>query len=471
MNTCREKHGIYECNLLEGHNGDHIVYGPAGTTKYVWENLQDRPETPIPFPQDEPLSEAQKQQIINVLEQTPMNGENGLRQLARKAVMQGKIANKNSREVTSMSKKDLVQALAQIEIDNPQGIPIQDNHDNKNDNDKPDMRNDDRYEDEQHVEDNQMNEQQEPNNNDPLEKIIAERIDRYIKGKGINEDQISKLIQKALTQNDIIKPTIVESPNGARKNVGLTHYKFTQLLDLVRNGHHIWLTGPSGSGKTYLCEQVASAMDLEFESISVGMQTSKSDLFGYMDAHGNYIPTSFYRAFFNGSLFCLDEVDNGNPNVLAMINAATSNNVCGFPNGMVKKHEDFRIITCANTYGLGSDAVYVGRNQIDGATRNRFAFVELPYDTKLEKRLTGNPVWHDIIMQVRQSVDSLREKVIVSPRASIRGASVLQLGYTVEETLDMLVFQGINNEIKKRILNNSGLTSDQLKTKMVKGNI
>jgi cobaltochelatase CobS len=41
------------------------------------------------------------------------------------------------------------------------------------------------------------------------------------------------------------------------------------------------------------------------------------------------------------------------------------------------------IVATANTFGTGADRVYVGSLQIDGATLDRFAFLEWPYDEGL----------------------------------------------------------------------------------------
>jgi cytidylate kinase len=249
-----------------------------------------------------------------------------------------------------------------------------------------------------------------------------------------------------------LTPIKVETPKGEIKTLGIQHKSFELVLKLATARHNVWLVGPSGSGKTHLAESIAKALDVPFESISVGLQTSKTDLFGYTDAHGNYVQTSFYRRYREGGVFLLDEVDNGNANVLAMINAATSNGSCGFPCGMIEKHKDFVFMAAANTYGLGANAVYVGRNQIDGATRNRFAFVEIGYDETLESALTSNKSWLSTVRLIRRAVDTLKEKVIVSPRASILGSQALELGFTFDQCLEMYIFQGVNADVRDRVM-------------------
>lgn len=271
-------------------------------------------------------------------------------------------------------------------------------------------------------------------------------LDKYI-------TQRAAVLEKELTEKLAkLAPIKVQSFDGKVIEVGIQHFKFQPVLKLAAARHNIWLTGPAGSGKTFLAESVARALSLNFEALSVGLQTSKSDLFGYTDAHGNYVETAFYRCYKNGGVFLLDEIDNGNANVLAMINAATANGSCGFPMGMVPKHKDFVFIAAANTYGLGASAVYVGRNQIDGATRDRFVFIEFPYDEKLEDCLTTNKEWLARVRRIRRAIDQLREKVIASPRASILGSQALSMGFTANECLDMYIFRGVSNDVKEKVL-------------------
>lgn len=282
---------------------------------------------------------------------------------------------------------------------------------------------------------------------DVVEKM--REVERYLNDR-------AAVIEKELAEKLLnLTPIKVELPSGEVKNIGLQHKVFESVFKLACLRQNVWLVGPSGSGKTHLVESIAKALDLKFEAISVGLQTSKTDLFGYTDAHGNYVETAFFRCYKNGGVFLLDEVDNGNANVLAMINAATSNSLCGFPVGMVAKHKDFIFMAAANTYGLGANAVYVGRNQIDGATRNRFAFISVDYDETLENALTPNKAWLARVRRIRRAIDDLKEKVIASPRASILGSAAIECGFSIDTVMEMYIFQGVNKDVKDKILSRS----------------
>jgi len=71
-------------------------------------------------------------------------------------------------------------------------------------------------------------------------------------------------------------------------------------------------------------------------------------------------------------LFLFDEIDASLPNAVLAFNAALANGYADFPDGMVKRHPRFACIAAANTFGMGADRIYVGRNQLDGADAGPF---------------------------------------------------------------------------------------------------
>lgn len=280
-----------------------------------------------------------------------------------------------------------------------------------------------------------------------LAAVMSDRIK-----PGLDEDRVREIVDRKLED---YRPGIREIelvvPEKSAVKVGIQHKEFEKVLKLIALRIDVFLVGPAGSGKTTLCESVARALQLPFFMQPVGLQTTKSDLLGYKDANGNYVPSLLREAYENGGVFLMDEIDAGNPNVLTVINAMLSNGWAGFPDRMVQRHPDFIFIAAGNTYGRGSDRQYVGRNPIDAATLDRFAVVEFDYDQDLELALSGNEVWARKVQRIREIVFDLKERVIVSPRASIKGSRMLANGFTEKECLDMLIFKGVNKEIRERI--------------------
>ncbi len=256
---------------------------------------------------------------------------------------------------------------------------------------------------------------------------------------------------KALASSNV-KNITVTLPTGQTKEVGRQHKSFEELLKIAAMRLDCMLVGPAASGKTFVAESVAKALDLPFYMQPVGSQTTKFDLLGYLDATGKYVTTHLREAYEKGGVFLLDEVDAGNPNVLTVINGMTSNHVGSFPDKMVPRHADFVLICAANTYGRGADRMYVGRNQLDAATLDRFVVIDWDYDEELEREISADRKWCGKVNRIRQAVADLKEKMVVSPRASIKGSLLLKAGFPEERVMDMVIFKGINQEVRARVM-------------------
>ncbi len=250
----------------------------------------------------------------------------------------------------------------------------------------------------------------------------------------------------------------------------ISHYK-TPLLDAVVDaGLHAYLYGPTGTGKTHAAYKMAKSRNLPFSSISVCPATTQSALYGYNDANGKYNKTSFRDIYENGGVFCLDEMDNGNPSILAALNTALSNGFCTFPDGKtVWRHEKTTIIVTANTIGRGADINYVGRSPIDAATLDRFVFIKWDLDEELEKSLIDLPyknrpikieeggtmekeVWYEWVKLVRDLCEEMGLRHIVSPRATEYGERLLRHGVGAKHVLQMCLWKGLPEGDRKKVI-------------------
>lgn len=260
---------------------------------------------------------------------------------------------------------------------------------------------------------------------------------------------------RAIIKEEIAKTTKVikvERWDGEIKDVGRQHKAFPTLLKLAGLREDTLLVGPAGSGKTTCVHKVADALGLTFYCQSVGMQTTKTDLIGYKDANGIYQGTILYQAYKNGGIYLLDEVDSGNANTLTILNALLANSGYFFPNGeYVPRHENFICFAAANTYGRGADRLYVGRNQLDAATLDRFAVVDFDYDEELEREWAGNDDWTAHVQKLRKAAFDLKERVVISPRASIRGAKFIASGGTWNEAEELYIWKGVAQDIRLKI--------------------
>lgn len=220
------------------------------------------------------------------------------------------------------------------------------------------------------------------------------------------------------------------------------HYQFQSLVNCINTGIPVMMVGLPGTGKTTSAEQAALALGLKFHAISVGVQTTKSDILGFIDANGEYRATAFRKAFENGGVFLMDEVDAGNPNVLIVVNSALSNGFCEFPDKMVRAHKDFRFVATANTYGTGSDVKFIGRNQLDSATIDRFITIDWNIDENIEKIITNNNQWFNRVLSLRKAAETKKIDIMVTPRVSIYGARLIEVGFTELEAANMTILRG-----------------------------
>lgn len=253
------------------------------------------------------------------------------------------------------------------------------------------------------------------------------------------------------------------------KTTNRQHYLLPLVTKALMAKCHVWLVGPAGSGKTTLVDAAATELNLPHTSISVCSQTTKTDLLGYVDAHGVYRSTSFREAYEHGGVFCFDEIDNGNSNVLAVLNSALSSSTTVFPDKIVQRHANFVVIACANTFGVGASGGYVGRTQIDAATLDRFFFVEMPYDEGLESHIAGlpkvdSPVWNSVgqkvptdadwlstVKKTREAVSKLGIKTIISPRATIMGLALIKQGVPEQFLEKGLLFKSLPEDLVVKI--------------------
>lgn len=263
------------------------------------------------------------------------------------------------------------------------------------------------------------------------------------------------------------KVTEVHLGNGEiRKLDGIQHAVFPTVLTGISERMPLWLVGPAGTGKSTIGEQAAQALGLDFSSKSCSAQTTEVALLGYMSATGDYVTTEFRKRYEHGGVFLLDEVDNGNPNVLTVLNSALSNSFMAFPDGMVHRHENFVLVATANTFGNGATAEYVGRNPIDKAFINRFSVIQVGYDSAVEEAMLASVVglptavatkWLTAVRKMRANAETSGLKVIVSPRATLQGAKWLRNGVPMSTVIEMTVLKGTKDDQSAKILDGVAL--------------
>jgi cobaltochelatase CobS len=212
----------------------------------------------------------------------------------------------------------------------------------------------------------------------------------------------------------------------------------------------------------------ATALDYRFGSISLGPLTPDSRFWGGMNSTG-FVDTPLYHLMVwaeenpeSGSLFMLDEMDNGNGGNLATLNSAMANGWVTFPNGRtVRFGSNMVFCAAANTYGTGPTAEFAGRNRLDAATLDRFAY--LPWDTDqgletvlVKQRLFGAQeadatAWLDLWRTTRQNVDTFGLKIFVTMRGAINGAKMIAGGIDHEQAWDLVLGNKLPSDQRAKV--------------------
>jgi cobaltochelatase CobS len=234
-----------------------------------------------------------------------------------------------------------------------------------------------------------------------------------------------------------------------------SHKILPDVVMSVVAGTSPFLVGPAGSGKTTLALQVAETLKRKF--YAENRVTSEYKLLGYMDATGKYVRTQFREAYEKGGVFLLDEVDASDPDVLTTFNSALANGMCPFPDRLVNAHKDFVALAAGNTYGRGADRQYVGRNQLDAATLDRFVVIEVDYDEVAELAWATDDDWTLYVQQVRKAVNEEKVRHIVSPRASIFGGRLLAAGMERSLVEERCIWKGLDPTNKARVVTRMGV--------------
>lgn len=221
-------------------------------------------------------------------------------------------------------------------------------------------------------------------------------------GRKLSDDIKDEIKEKKIEKIEKIKEEVIEKYDA---NKEVFHEKFNIIKACVENNIPVYLAGPAGSGKNHTLEQIAKQLGLNFYFTNSVQQEYK--LTGFIDAGGEYHETEFFKAFNNGGLFFLDEMDASIPEVLVLLNAAIANGYFEFPIGRVECHKDFRVVAAGNTVGNGADEQYTGRMVLDQATLDRFAVIEFGYSLPIEMHLAkGNAELVNFVHQLREEAES-----------------------------------------------------------------
>ena len=299
-----------------------------------------------------------------------------------------------------------------------------------------------------------------------LEQMLMKSIAEMSVGKVV--EFAKPMLEQHIKETFGVLPQIhqINSPAGQFEITGVVHERFDLVANLVSADIPVFLTGPAGTGKNVICKQVAKALGLEFYFSNAVTQEYK--ITGFIDANGHYHETQFFDAFTKGGLFMLDEMDASIPEVLVMLNAAIANRYFDFPTGRVEAHENFRLIAAGNTFGTGADIEYTGRYQLDAASLDRFALVDIGYSPAIENALAqGDEELVSFIHGFRKAVQDAGIKHLATYR-SIERIKKLDGMMTAQDVLQICLLKSMNQD-DMRVVVDSMRTSVDAKNRYYVG--
>lgn len=226
-----------------------------------------------------------------------------------------------------------------------------------------------------------------------------------------------------------VKPFVVKDGSKIRTVKGVMPKEFPKMVQLASARNNILMVGPAGCGKTYIASKIAEALGLEFADQSCSAGLSESVFTGWLlpvGKHGEfeYVESPFIHIYENGGVFLFDEMDAADANLLTFLNKALANDSFCLPQRfkkpIVKKHKDFVAIGAANTFGHGADAMYVGRNQLDAATLDRFrtGTIMMDYSAEVESSI-GTPALVDWARHIRTAIYEKSLRRVMSTRTIV----------------------------------------------------
>lgn len=271
--------------------------------------------------------------------------------------------------------------------------------------------------------------------------------------KTIAEQSVESIVEmaKPLLEKHIIDtfgclPQVheIKTPAGMHEVKGTVHECFDKVLNLVNADIPVFLSGAAGTGKNVICKQIAEAMGLEFYFTNA--VTQEYQLKGFIDANGAYHETQFFKAFTQGGLFFLDEMDGSIPETLIILNAAIANRYFDFPTGKFEANPNFRVIAAGNTVGTGADIEYTGRFQLDASSLDRFALITVDYSPAIEKAVTNNNLdLCSFARTFRKVTQKAGIRCLCTYRAMER-ITKLENTFALDEVLQMALTKGLGKD-------------------------
>lgn len=270
---------------------------------------------------------------------------------------------------------------------------------------------------------------------------IQERVDASVQLMDEHINARLEAIKEPPTKLIVINP-----PAEPKPLEGIHHEMAPKLIALASQGLNVMMIGPAGCGKTVLAKSVAQAQNKRLTVVSCSAGMSEAQLLGRLlplGANGSfkYVESPFMKAYANGGVILLDEMDAADANLLLVINAALANGgieiearAASGLDTLVHRHPETVILAAANTWGGGADTQYVGRGALDVSTLDRFYRLAVDYDTRLERQLASLVVV-ERVQTLRMHARNAKLRRVVSTRMIVRVEAAMRAGLSHNDAM------------------------------------
>lgn len=240
---------------------------------------------------------------------------------------------------------------------------------------------------------------------------------------------------KGIGKATILKPWELTLPEASEEEIPFVKNPvYETALDLIRNGHTALFSGPAGCGKSYNIKMATLAVGYGFYRINMNGHSTDESLIGQMRIKPDeetkqpvmYHATGILeKAMLHGldddgnvigppAVLVIDEIDAAPPETLFVLQRVLEPEktlVIDIDGGReVKAHPGFIVMATANTIGTGDYlGGYVGTNQVNFATRDRFDYlVKVDYNYDTEKQILKKILIDELEMEKSEANDLIK---------------------------------------------------------------
>lgn len=258
------------------------------------------------------------------------------------------------------------------------------------------------------------------NSLDLLTQTVADTIRHSVENVVLDgiKDDISSWAEETYGPK-YVTPKVYVKPNGEPID-GIVNEKFEDVCDWMIVNEPVLLTGPAGCGKNVLVEQIGQHLGMPV--VVINRAQDAGELQGFKTAFGDYAVVPFIKFVRDcmekdiEGIVVLDEIDGSDANALIAINNAIANRSITLADCSELDLHKIHFAACANTWGTGATSEYVGRNQLDAATLDRFMPEEITYDPRIEEAICPYEDLREFFQEFREALKMCGIKHVVSYR-------------------------------------------------------